>query len=80
MVSKLYVIFDKLAEESSPIFQAKNDAVAMRMYLGSPLPDGAKREDFILRCVGEYDHELCQTQPALFDVEIVNAEEAYPDA
>lgn len=29
----LYVIYDKVAQESGPVFSAKNDGVAMRSYV-----------------------------------------------
>lgn len=32
MQTKLYTVYDSVAEEAGPIFQAVNDAVAMRNY------------------------------------------------
>lgn len=51
MVTQLYVIYDKVAEEPSPIFQAKNDSHAIRSYtqamIREPVP-----ADFCLMCLG----------------------------
>lgn len=55
---KIYAIYDKIAEESGPLFQAKNDLIAVRntknmlMQNGVTVPD-----DYILYHLGEYDTE-----------------------
>lgn len=50
----LYCIYDKAAEESGPIFEAKNDMMALRMYNGVNLP--GHPNDFELLKIGEYIH------------------------
>lgn len=52
----LYVIYDKTAQESSAIFQAKNDGIANRSYrnLIESVP-GYQRSDYRLYCLGTYD-------------------------
>lgn len=56
MRRKLYVIYDRAAEESGPIYEAKNDAIALRNF--SQVVDGKPfSEDQELLCVGEIDHE-----------------------
>ena len=48
---KLYTIFDKLAGEHGPIFEAKNDLVAARSFAHAL--KGAPAIDFDLYLVGE---------------------------
>lgn len=59
MVSKVYVVYDKTAEESGPIQHAKNDGVMLRMYQGlmAKLSGGSSPAEYSLWCIGEYDHE-----------------------
>lgn len=47
----LYSIYDKVADEFGPIFEAKNDMVASRAYVGIVKPEMA--HDFELYAVGE---------------------------
>ena len=56
---KLFTIYDKIAGESGPLFEAKNEQVAIRQYdqLISQQEDILSKDDFQLMCVGEYDHE-----------------------
>lgn len=54
----LYVIRDKVAAESGPIFEAKNDGLALRQYSYLMANQkGASPGDFELRCLGTIDHE-----------------------
>ena len=52
----LYSIYDKVAMESGPVFQAKNDDVAVRATC-SLLSDVDKCDDFVLYRVGTFDAE-----------------------
>lgn len=56
MKLNLYVIFDKVAEESGPIFQAVNDGIALRQTVQvlKPLPPHV-RPEYSLIHVGEFD-------------------------
>lgn len=57
MKTRLYVIYDRVAEESGPITEAKNDGVAYRGYkkfLESN--EDIINDDFMLLCVGTCDH------------------------
>jgi len=47
----LYSIYDKVADEYGPIFEAKNDMVASRGYAGLVKPDMV--HDYELYAVGE---------------------------
>lgn len=54
---KLYVIYDKVAEESGPLFQAKNDETAKRQFIGMIKHEKVLSPgDYNLHCVGYYDH------------------------
>lgn len=52
---KIYCIYDKLAQEGGPLFEAKNDGIALRMYQGIQLPGNP--EDFKILWVGDYSHD-----------------------
>lgn len=54
MEQKLYVIWDKVAEEAGPVFQAHNDAVAARSAVIG-LKTAHNMADYELICVGEID-------------------------
>ena len=53
---KIYCLYDTIAEEAGPLFEAKNDNMARRIYQGfSEFPVGAKKEDFALLKLGYFD-------------------------
>lgn len=56
MIVGLYSIYDKIAQESGPVFQAKNDDVAVRAAC-SLLRSVDSCEDFVLYRVGRFDAE-----------------------
>jgi hypothetical protein len=56
MQTNLYVIYDKVALESGPIFEAKNDGVAFRRY-NAILQESDHPDDFQLLKVGLFDHD-----------------------
>ena len=54
----MYVVFDKVAEESGPIFEAKNDAIALRKF--NTMLQSEKvydQGDYDLFYMGTVDHE-----------------------
>lgn len=51
MIVKYYSIKDVLAEEFGPLFVAKNDAVASRMYKNVALQERVNPNDYELWCV-----------------------------
>ncbi len=63
MKINVYTIYDKLARESGPLFQAKNDQVAYRQFC-TQLKEikNIQKEDFELLNIAEYDNESCQLQ------------------
>lgn len=59
MKTGMYVIYDKVAQECGPLFEAKNDGVAYREY--ARLREGTENpEDFQLLKMGLFDHETLQ--------------------
>lgn len=53
----LYVVYDRIAEESGPVYEAKNDGVAVRKYLQMLEKSAVRLSDYQLLCVGSIDHE-----------------------
>lgn len=64
MKMNLYVVYDKIAGECGPVFEAKNDAVALRQYrhLVSSNP-GFVQDDFELMQVGTMNKETMVIEP-----------------
>jgi hypothetical protein len=57
MIYRLYTVFDKVAEEAGPIFQAKNDGVALRNFGSILQSQGLNPEDYKLLYLADYDTE-----------------------
>lgn len=74
---RLYAIYDRAAEESGPLFEAKNDSVAIRSYnqlLDRVVPHD--RDAYKLYCVGTYDRDtmlVVGTTPAEIEFERLGA-------
>ena len=56
---RLYTIYDRAAEESGPVFQAKNDAVARRGYMQA-IDNSSSPYDFDLYYIGDYNQYTMQ--------------------
>lgn len=54
---QLYTVFDAKAEFFLPIFMARTDAEAQRMFIGSLGDSFAHRADYNLFCLGEFDQD-----------------------
>lgn len=58
MIQGLYSVYDRIAEESGPIFDAKSDSVAIRkvsgLFIDRPVMDV---RDYMLLKHGEFDTE-----------------------
>lgn len=55
----LYVVYDRLAEESGPVFEAKSDAVAVRAFNNMMAKsDAGTVGEFALFCMGSIDHGI----------------------
>lgn len=57
MIKKMYVVYDNEAKECGPIFEAKNDAVAMRNFRNLVEKSNISPDIFGLFCVGLIDTE-----------------------
>lgn len=73
MQTNLYVIFDRVAEESGPVFTAINDGVAMRSYrnLVKEL-DQEARSEYRLYRLGYYDTFSMEVKSEFPPVEITS--------
>lgn len=58
MLCRMYVVYDYVAQTSGPIFEARNDGVALRNFAEylSKVPD-LYREEQELFCVGQINHD-----------------------
>lgn len=56
MINGIYSIYDKVAQEFGPVFEAKNDDVAERNHINA-ISNVVYKDDFELYCVGSIDHE-----------------------
>jgi len=67
---RLYVIRDLVAEESGPVFEAKNDQVARRGFRQALERGKGGYAEFKLMCIGEYDHDKDFLQAFPFPQEV----------
>jgi hypothetical protein len=56
MTMHVYVVFDRLANESGPLFEAKNDAVARRNY-DRLVSQAGRPDEYQLLRLGIIDHD-----------------------
>lgn len=63
-MDKLYCVFDEQADSHGPLFQARNDNVAVRRFrqLLQKVPEMV-REDYTLVCIGEYREDTGHINP-----------------
>ncbi|QXP44182.1 MAG: nonstructural protein [Arizlama microvirus] len=66
----LYVIYDKVAMESGPVFSAKNDGIALRSCR-SILKDVERPDDFKVLRVSAYETDNCSLSPEAEPVEVL---------
>lgn len=57
MVAQLYSIYDRVAMDFGPIFQARNDGVAVRAFRSHLEGKAVSQEEYCLMHVGEFDSE-----------------------
>lgn len=56
-VQHVYTVYDKVANLFGPLFEAVNDGVAIRQFRQIlKTIDPNSQGDFILRCIGQFDH------------------------
>lgn len=70
MIQKIYVVFDKVAEESGPPFVSVNDGVAVRSY-AKIMSQVADPNDYALLCIGDFNTETAAIAP-VSPVRVVN--------
>lgn len=73
----LYCIYDRVAEESGPLFESKNDLMALRMYNGVNLPGNP--EDFELLKLGVYHHCPVSIKPLNAPIKVVSGTSVIED-
>lgn len=54
---QLYVVLDRVAQESTPVFEAKNDAVAARLFNQFIEKSQLRFDEHALYCVGVISHD-----------------------
>lgn len=62
--TRLYTIYDKTAQQSLQIFEARNDQHAQRSFQ-TALANEPYGEDFELLYIGEYDHDAAEIDPQI---------------
>lgn len=72
MKNRMYVVYDRVAEEGGPVFVAVNDGVARRQYRAllqqvSPVDI----DSYKLYLVGEYDTDSMEVQSIYPPLEVV---------
>lgn len=58
MKAVIYTVFDKVADEYGPLFEAKNDKVALRQFkqlIATVVVEN--RDDYVLYSCGTFDHD-----------------------
>lgn len=79
MKQSLYVVYDKVAEESGPPFTAKNDAVAIRAAVSLLVnSDVLYIDDYELYRIAEIDNKTLQIE--LISIEAIEIKTAYEAA
>ena len=59
MKVNIYTIYDKVACEAGPIFQAKNDTVALRCFMSlMKETPSVNPSDYDVYCLGDFDTEF----------------------
>ena len=74
MKTMIYTVHDRVAEESGPLFEAKNNGVARRQFFNlmhQREQELTNVEDYSLLCVGIFDHDTSVITPELVPTEIV---------
>lgn len=73
MITRIYTIRDKVAEEVGPLFQAKNDAVAIRQFK-QLVKDSENPEEYELLCLGDFNDQTIELETGKVKVININIE------
>lgn len=63
MIMKLYTIYDVIAEECAPIFQAKTHGVARRKIVDLAKKEAINPKEYQLLYLGTFDSEKTELKP-----------------
>ena len=78
MITNIYTIRDKVAEEVGPLFQAKNDAVAIRQFK-QLIKDSENPEEYELLFLGDFNDQTIELETV--KVKVINTNiEVIPNA
>jgi len=69
---RVYTVYDKVAAEGGPLFQAKNDGTAMRSFIhliADNKVDSAL--DYVLYCIAEWNPENLTLKPLPCPEEVI---------
>lgn len=80
MIMGIYVVYDRVAEQSMPIFESRNDGTALRAYQKAIIEqDDIPEKEMMLLRLGEIDHNTnliyLEEHPIEVDVKLSLAEE-----
>lgn len=54
----VYTIYDKISEIHGPLFEARNDAVAVRNFRNlTKAVSEVEKTDYVLKCIGRFNRE-----------------------
>lgn len=71
---RLYSIFDRIAEEFGPVFEAKNDSVAIRNWRNTlERAEGVREDEYRLYWIGTIDHSTGKIVPTDIPAEVMTA-------
>lgn len=70
MLGRVFVVYDKVMQDSVMLFEARNDAVAVRSFRAFLVSTADASGDYRLLHVGFYDHEKSLISPVPVPVEI----------
>ena len=74
-VMRVYMIWDRLAEEAGPVFESVNNLTALRGYHKMLSRQGDKPDEYKLLWIGEIDHKSCKAVILDEPVEVVRGGE-----
>ena len=76
MKTKLFVIYDEVAQEASQPFQAKNDIIAQRLFNQAIEPTPYKA-DMKLYCIADFDTENLSVEGNFYRIAVPTENEDF---
>lgn len=62
MKMPIYTVYDSVAQDSGPVFEARNDGIAIRYFRQLIDKENIPPEDYVLFRLGEFDHEAMKLE------------------